>query len=152
MRRAARKARVPVRSIGVVRGADLVESLITAPPETHRECLRAALSAAELGPDAVRLRAEAWRGLRVAEVLASPVDQAVDRCWPWGDPQIGRQLRTEWTEAVAEALTQPGLTMAVAPLRRLAEPDGVLDALEAQGFEVDGPEWRAAASATHEGG
>jgi hypothetical protein len=80
------------------------------------------------------------------------VDQAVDRCWPWGDPQIGRQLRTEWTEAVAEALTQPGLTMAVAPLRRLAEPDGVLDALEAQGFEVDGPEWRAAASATHEGG
>ena len=152
VRRAARKARVPVRSIGVVRGADLVESLITAPPETHRECLRAALSAAELGPDAVRLRAEAWRGLRVAEVLASPVDQAVDRCWPWGDPQIGRQLRTEWTEAVAEALTQPGLTMAVAPLRRLAEPDGVLDALEAQGFEVDGPEGRAAAAVPHEGG
>ena len=106
----------------------------------------AALSAAELGPEAVRLRAEAWRGLRVAEVLASPVDQAVDRCWPWGDPQIGPQLRTEWTDAVAQALTQPGLTMAVAPLRRLAEPGGVLDALEAQGLEVDGPEWQAAPS------
>ena len=152
VRRAARKARVPIRSIGVVRGADLVESLISAPPETHRECLRAALSAAELGPDAVRLRAEAWRGLRVAEVLASPVDQAVDRCWPWGDPQIGPQLRTEWTDAIAEALTQPGLTMAVAPLRRLAEPGGVLDTLEAQGFEVDGPEWRAASPVTHEAG
>lgn len=152
VRRAARKARVPIRSIGVVRGADLVESLISAPPETHRECLRAALSAAELGPDAVRLRAEAWRGLRVAEVLASPVDQAADRCWPWGDPQIGPQLRTEWTEAIAEALTQPGLTMAVAPLRRLAEPGGVLDTLEAQGFEMDGPEWRAASPVTHEAG
>jgi len=152
VRRAARKARVPIRSVGVVRGADLVESLISAPPQTHRECLRAALSAAELGPEAVRLRAEAWRGLRVAEVLASPVDQAVDRCWPWGDPQIGPQLRTEWTDAIAQALTQPGLTMAVAPLRRLAEPGGVLDALEAQGFEVDGPEWRAASPATHEGG
>lgn len=152
VRRAARKARVPIRSIGVVRGADLVESLISAPPETHRECLRAALSAAELGPDAVRLRAEAWRGLRVAEVLASPVDQAADRCWPWGDPQIGPQLRTEWTDAIAEALTQPGLTMAVAPLRRLAEPGGVLDTLEAQGFEVDGPEWRAASPVTHEAG
>lgn len=98
VRRAARKARVPIRSIGVVRGADLVESLISAPPETHRECLRAALSAAELGPDAVRLRAEAWRGLRVAE------------------------------------------------------PGGVLDTLEAQGFEVDGPEWRAASPVTHEAG
>lgn len=152
VRRAARKARVPIRSIGVVRGADLVESLISAPPETHRECLRAALSAAELGPEAVRLRAEAWRGLRVAEVLASPVDQAADRCWPWGDPQIGPQLRTEWTDAIAEALTQPGLTMAVAPLRRLAEPGGVLDTLEAQGFEVDGPEWRAASPVTHEAG
>ncbi|RSB45101.1 MULTISPECIES: TraB/GumN family protein [Brevundimonas] len=146
VRRAARKARVPIRSVGVVRGADLVESLISAPPATHRECLRAALSAAELGPEAVRLRAEAWRGLRVAEVLASPVDQAVDRCWPWGDPQIGPQLRTEWTDAIAQALTQPGLTMAVAPLRRLAEPGGVLDALEAQGFEVDGPQWKAAPS------
>ena len=104
------------------------------------------------GGGEVRLRAEAWRGLRVAEVLASPVDQAVDRCWPWGDPQIGPQLRTEWTDAIAEALTQPGLTMAVAPLRRLAEPGGVLDALAAQGFEVDGPEWRAVSSATHEGG
>ncbi len=142
VRRAARKARVPIRSIGVVRGADLIESLISAPPATHRECLRAALSAAELGPDALRLRAEAWRGLRVAEVLASPVDQAVDRCWPWGDPQIGPQLRAEWTEAVTQALGQPGLTLAVAPLRRLAEPGGVLDQLETQGFEVDGPEWK----------
>lgn len=141
VRRAARKARVPIRSIGVVRGADLVESLISAPPETHRECLRAALSAAELGPDAMRLRAEAWRDLHVAAVLASPIDQAVDRCWPWGDPQIGPQLRAEWTEAVTQALGQPGLTLAVAPLRRLAEPGGVLDLLEAQGFEVDGPEW-----------
>ena len=142
VRRAARKARVPIRSIGVVRGADLIESLISAPPATHRECLRAALSAAELGPDALRLRAEAWRGLRVAEVLASPVDQAVDRCWPWGDPQIGPQLRADWTEAVTQALGQPGLTLAVAPLRRLAEPGGVLDQLETQGFEVDGPEWK----------
>ena len=63
-----------------------------------------------------------------------------------GDPQIGPQLRTEWTDAIAQALTQPGLTMAVAPLRRLAEPGGVLDALEAQGFEVDGPQWKAAPS------
>ena len=33
--------------------------------------------------------------------------------------------------------------MAVAPLTVLAEPGGVLDTLEARGFEVDGPEWKA---------
>ena len=145
VRRAARKARVPISPVGVVRGADLVDSLIAAPPQSHRECLRAALSAAELGSDAVRLRAEAWSGLRVAEVLASPVDQAVDRCWPWGDPQVGPQLRAEWTDAIAGALAEPGLTLAVAPLRTLAEPGGVLEGLEAQGYEVDGPAWRPAA-------
>jgi hypothetical protein len=30
----------------------------------------------------------------------------------------------------------------VAPLRLLAEPGGVLDGLEAQGFEVRGPDWK----------
>lgn len=33
--------------------------------------------------------------------------------------------------------------MGVAPIRLLAEAGGVLDGLEARGFEVEGPEWRA---------
>ena len=53
---------------------------------------------------------------------------------------------------LALCLAATSLTMAVAPLRRLAEPGGVLDTLEAQGFEVDGPEWRAASPVTHEAG
>ena len=32
---------------------------------------------------------------------------------------------------------------AVAQLRVLAEPDGVLDGLEAQGYEIEGPAWKA---------
>ena len=40
------------------------------------------------------------------------------------------------------ALAQDGTTMAVAPLTVLAEPGGVLDALEARGLEVEGPEWK----------
>ncbi|MNX83488.1 hypothetical protein D3C86_1152540 [compost metagenome] len=40
------------------------------------------------------------------------------------------------------ALGEPGVTMAVAQLRVLAEPDGVLDALAAQGYEIEGPEWK----------
>lgn len=146
VRKAARKAGTPIRPIGVVRGDEVVEALIVAPPAGHVPCLRAALAAAEEGADATARRAEAWRGLRVAEVMASPVDQAFDRCWPWGDPEIGPRVRSEWTTALEQALTELGVTMAVVPLRALAEPDGVLDALVAQGYEIEGPEWKAASA------
>ena len=57
----------------------------------------------------------------------------------------GERLRGIWNEAVDEALSQPGVTVAIAPLRLLAEPNGVLDRLEAQGLEPIGPEWRPSA-------
>jgi hypothetical protein len=44
---------------------------------------------------------------------------------------------------VTGALSQDGVTLAVAPLRVLAEPDGVLDTLEAEGFEIVGPAWKS---------
>ncbi|HUH23592.1 MAG TPA: TraB/GumN family protein, partial [Brevundimonas sp.] len=62
--------------------------------------------------------------------------------WPWGDPEIAPLLRRQWAEAVQTALGEAGVTMAVAQLRVLAEPDGVLDRLEAQGYEIEGPEWK----------
>jgi len=39
-------------------------------------------------------------------------------------------------------MISPGVTMGVAPIRLLAEAGGVLDGLEAGGFEVVGPEWK----------
>ena len=76
-------------------------------------------------------------------MLESPLQIALGQCWPWGDPTLGPQLKAAWLEAIDAALTQDGTTMAVAPLTVLAEPGGVLDTLEARGFEVDGPEWKA---------
>ena len=52
-------------------------------------------------------------------------------------------MRTLWAQATTRALTQAGVTLAVAPLRILAEPGGVLDQLEAQGLDPRGPEWKA---------
>ena len=144
IRRAARRADVPVRPVGTVRGDELIDSLITAPQTAHVPCVEAAVAAAEAGPNATRDRAEDWRALRVAEVVASPVDKALNQCWPWGDPEIAPQLRQQWAEAIETALASPGVTMGVAPIRLLAEAGGVLDALEARGFEVVGPEWRPA--------
>ena len=142
IRRAARRARVPVRPVGTVRGDELVESLITAPQTAHVPCVEAAIVAAEQGPESARIRAEDWRALRVADVVASPIDRALNLCWPWGDPEIAPQLRQQWAAAIETALVSPGVIMGVAPIRLLAEEGGVLDGLEARGFEVVGPEWK----------
>ncbi len=142
IRRAARRARVTVRPVGTVRGDELIDSLITAPQTAHVPCVEAAIAAAELGPDAARERAEDWRALRVADVVASPIDRALNQCWPWGDPEIAPQLRQQWSAAIETAMISPGVTMGVAPIRLLADEGGVLDALEARGFEVVGPDWK----------
>ncbi len=143
VRRASRRARVPGQPVGIVRGDELVESLISSPPETHAACLEASLAAAEAGKDEFRNRANAWRQFNVAAVVASPLDRALFQCWPWGDPAIGPQLKTAWLTAIETALGQEGVTLAVAPTRLLAEPGGVLDDLEARGFDIEGPEWRS---------
>jgi hypothetical protein len=145
IRRAARRARIETRPVGTVRGDELIDSLIEAPQSAHVPCVEAAIAAAEQGPDAARERAEDWRARRVAEVVASPIDRALNQCWPWGDPEIAPQLHQQWAAAIETALISPGVTMGVAPIRLLAEEGGVLDGLEARGFEVDGPEWRAEA-------
>ena len=142
IRRAARRARVTVRPVGIVRGDELVDSLITAPQTAHVPCVEAAIAAAEQGPDAARERAEDWRALRVADVIASPIDRALNQCWPWGDPEIAPELRQQWAAAIETAMISPGVTMGVAPIRLLADEGGVLDGLEARGVEVVGPEWK----------
>ncbi len=142
IRRAARRARVPVRPVGTVRGDELVDSLITAPQSAHVPCVEAAIAAAEQGPDSARIRAEDWRALRVADVVASPIDRALNQCWPWGDPEIAPQLRQQWAAAIETAMISPGVTMGVAPIRLLADEGGVLDGLVARGFDVVGPEWK----------
>lgn len=144
VRRAARKARIPVRSVQAdARGDQLVEDLLTAPPQTRLTCLHAAILAAEAGPEAVLARGRAWTRFEVTKVMASPIQEALEVCWPWGDPTLGPQLKTAWTTAIEGALTETGVTMAVAPLGLLAETGGVLDRLEAQGAVIEGPEWKA---------
>lgn len=145
VRAAARAAQIPGGPVGVVRGDELIDNLITLPPSAYVKCVEAATAAAEAGPAGAAARLDAWSGLRVAEVLANPLDQALNLCWPSGDPEIAPVVRTRWAQATNEALGQPGVTLGVAPLRILAEPGGVLDALEAQGFEVVGPEWKVPA-------
>jgi hypothetical protein len=142
IRRAARQARVDGDPVGFVRGDEMVENLISAPPQTYVACIDASVAAAEAGPEGAAARLDDWRSLRVPAVLDSPLDQALNLCWPSGDPDIAPELRRQWTSAVQTALDQPGVTLAVAPLRLLAEPGGVLDQLEGAGLDPGGPAWK----------
>lgn len=142
VRRAARQARIEARPVGTVRGDEMVDSLITAPQTVHVPCMERAIAAAEAGPESSQERARDWRAFRVPEVVASPIEQALKVCWPWGDPELAPQLHQQWAAAVQTALVSPGVTMGVAPVRLLAEPGGVLDSLEARGLDVEGPDWK----------
>lgn len=142
VRRVSRRGRTPGERVGRVRGDELIDDLLTKPPAEWRPCVEKAVVAAEAGEAGMLARAEAWRRFDVPTVMESPLEIAILSCWPWGDPEYGPLLREQWGAAVDRALTQEGTTLAVAPLRVLAEPGGVLDALEARGLEIVGPDWK----------
>jgi uncharacterized protein YbaP (TraB family) len=142
VRKAARRADVPAEPVGTVRGEDMLDSLAAAPPASHLPCLDAAMTATEQGSDLIQRRGADWRAFDVPAVMANPLEIALGRCWPWTDREVAAELRGQWIGAIDRAASAEGVTLAVVPLRMLAEDDGVLDRLVARGFEVSGPAWR----------
>lgn len=141
VRKAARQSNIPAQPVGEVRGEDMLDNLFAAAPETHIPCLEAAMSAIEAGGDVVTDRGRAWTEFDVPSVMANPLEEALGRCWPWTNDGFGPVLRQTWVGAIRDATAQPGVTLAVVPLRILAEKDGVLDQLKAQGLAISGPAW-----------
>ncbi|MDY7097512.1 MAG: TraB/GumN family protein [Pseudomonadota bacterium] len=142
VRKAAKKADVPIERPERFRGEDLLDDLAEADPESHIPCLEAAMTATEAGPDIIERRGRDWTRFNVAGVMENPLEIALGTCWPWADPEVGTQIRDQWTGMITQAGAQTGTTVAVVPLRVLAERDGVLDRLEAQGLDIAGPDWR----------
>ena len=141
VRKAARQSKIPTQPVGEVRGEDMLDNLFAAAPETHIPCLEAAMAATEADGDIVIERGRAWTEFDVPAVMASPLEEALGRCWPWTNDSFGPELRQTWVGAIREATAKPGVTLAVVPLRILAERDGVLDQLKAQGLPITGPVW-----------
>ncbi|OGN52241.1 MAG: polysaccharide biosynthesis protein GumN [Caulobacterales bacterium RIFOXYB1_FULL_67_16] len=144
VRRAARKNRKPAEPVGMYRADEIIDRILTTPPERYLDCMEAAVTAAEIGPEEGARRAEAWRLRRVQDVLASPLEQAVTTCSYWAVMGQGDALEATWSTAIDQALAEEGVTVAIAPLRLLAQPGGLLDRLEAKGLEPLGPDWRPA--------
>jgi len=125
------------------RGEDLLDSLSEADPRTQIPCLEAAMTAAEAGPEIIEARGNAWRRFDIPGVMQNPLEVALGSCWPWADPQLGEEIRGIWVESITQAMGEDGVSVAVVPLRVLAEPEGVLDMLEGEGAIIMGPDWRS---------
>ena len=143
VRKAAKKSDIPIIRPERFRGEDLLDDLADADPASHIPCLEAAMTAVEAGPSIIEERGRDWTKFDVVGGMENPLEIALGTCWPWADPEVGTQIRDQWTGMITQATQQDGTTVASVPLRVLAEADGVLDQLEAQGFAVSGPEWRA---------
>lgn len=143
VRKAAKKADIPIIRPERFRGEDLLDDLAEADPKSHIPCLEAAMTATEAGPEIIERRGRDWTKFNVPGVMQNPLEIALGTCWPWADPEVGTQIRDQWTAQITDATRQQGTTVASVPLRLLAEPDGVLDQLEGQGLSISGPEWRA---------
>ena len=141
VRKAAEAHDVPAQPISVVGAGGLIDEFLKAGPAAYAPCLERSVALAELGPAPARERAEAWTRGRVRDVLNSPVEPALGSCGA-GSPGLFRALRSQWRGALDRALTSGRVTLAVVPLRYLAEENGLLDQLQAQGLEVQGPRWR----------
>ena len=142
VKEAAEDARVEVIRPERFRGEDLLDNLAEADPASHIPCLEAAMTATEAGQDIIDARGEAWRTFDIPAVMDNPLEIALGQCWPWADDELGEEIRAQWVGMIEDAAQESGVTVAVVPLRVLAESDGVLDQLESRGFPIGGPDWR----------
>jgi hypothetical protein len=129
-------ARIPIRRAAA---RPLADSLFKSQPAEHIPCLRATIAAAEDGPGGLRARSQDWAGKRVQAALKAPAQRMGSSCWPVNTGAIDMPNLTGTARTM---IGTPGTTLAVVSLDTLARPNGLLDALRAGGYQVDGPAWR----------
>ena len=139
VRRAVKQYKLTMVPIRRSKAKPLVKDLFASTPQEHLPCLHAAIAMAEGGPGAVQARSDAWAARRVPEVLASPADPVYDACWPETEALASEAGLAEEMKLL---LAEPQVTVAVLELRSLAKSGGVLDRLEAAGFDIQGPVWK----------
>lgn len=142
IRATARKANKTSVLVGDM-DAHHIDEAVAVPDQGQVACLTAAMSAVEAGRDGVVLRASSWARQDVPSLMATPLEQAIDRCAWFADGELRRAGRAQWDQALIDALAAPKTTLMVAPVSIAAEPAGLLDQAEARGLDVSGPDWKA---------
>lgn len=139
VRRTVKKHKISTVPITTLKAKTVVNNLFEVPARTFVPCLLDSVALVEAGPAAMKARSDAWADRRVPDVLASPADKVTASCSPitWG---VVPGLNFSGT--INRTLQDPQVTVAVVGLRGLAVPGGVLDDLQAAGYQIQGPRWR----------
>jgi uncharacterized protein YbaP (TraB family) len=139
VREAVRKYKIPLVPLRQAKLKPVVAQLFNSGASEQAPCLRAAMALAEAGQTAMPQRSAAWAQRRVATVLNSPAQRALDACRPTASaPGMTPEIRTTVRSLLAEKPT----TLAVFDLPLLARPGGLFDELSDAGFEIRGPAWK----------
>ena len=115
-----------------------IKALFKSSPQAHVPCLVASISLAEAGPQAVKMRSDAWAQRRVPEVVSSMITRVFETC------SLDEYVASppDWRAATRRLLFEPAISVAVLDVTAVARPGGLLDEFVAAGYEVRGPAWR----------
>ncbi|HEY8573177.1 TraB/GumN family protein [Phenylobacterium sp.] len=134
----AGRAGVPV----VEKSYDLAPQLggiLRTPPAVGRICFDEVLAQAEAGPGVTLQAAKAWAQGDVIGALDN--ERTYERCLATisGGRSYDERMKADQAAAIEQALQRPGHAIALVPLRPLLAQGGVLDRLQAKGYDVKTP-------------
>jgi uncharacterized protein YbaP (TraB family) len=139
VRQAAKKYKIRMVPIATVPAKGLAKDFFNTAPAAYLPCLMDSVALVEAGPGAVKARSDAWAQRRVQAVLASPAEQVQESCLP---PAFNAHKPRDLRADMHNLLSQKPLTVAVVELQTLARPAGILDSLQAAGYDIRGPRWK----------
>lgn len=142
VRRTARKNKLKMVPVAQLDAKAVMAEFFGSAPKRHVPCLMDAVMLAEAGPGAVKARSDAWAGRRVPAALASVAARVERSCWPVGS-RFEAARNAGLGGAVRRLMAQQQVTVAVISLDSLAKSGGILDDLDAAGFDVRGPRWKS---------
>lgn len=134
---AARRARVPQRALNYRAVPMLRSAMSERSPEATRRCVETNLTEIETPTSRFRAAAEAWAHGDVRGAIDLP--RGANDCAELMLDGFLRQSNQETTAAIAAALSRPGRSVALVPIRRLVTRGGVVERLRAEGYQVDDP-------------
>ena len=137
--KAVRKHKIKTVPLRTMKAKPLLQQFFELPPQKFVPCLLDSVALVEAGPGAIKARSDAWAERRVPEVIASPADKVHATC---SGGSFGLLDPPNFSADMRRLLAQPQTTVAVLDLRTLARRGGVLDDLQAAGFDVQGPRWK----------
>jgi uncharacterized protein YbaP (TraB family) len=140
----AHKHHVRIDEIKVAGIRDFLDALKTMPAATENKCVAAGLATIERGLPALVDRATAWATGNVERIQNTPEPAEVSACRDAVSADAGAGdllalMRRTWISNMLKYLQSGGVTLAVVDMDMLLEHGGILDALRAEGYEVDPP-------------